>query len=92
MEGARLPPQCSVSEIGFNVDSAPAFYLNADSDPDPAFNLNADSDLDPAFNLNADPAPGSKTNADPCRSGFGPWPDFEVIKSEFSHEKYRFST
>ncbi len=35
-----------------------------------------------------DPDPGSQTNADPCSSGTGSWPDFSVTKSEFLREKY----
>jgi hypothetical protein len=44
----------------------------------------ADPDL--AFYLNVKPNPGSQINADLC--GFGSWPDFQVTKAAFLHEKY----
>ncbi len=43
--------------------------IGLNADPDPAFDLSSDSD----------PEPGSKANADACRTGT--WPDFNVSKS-----------
>ncbi len=50
--------------------------IGLNADPDTAFDLNSD----------LDPEPGSKANADTCRSGT--WPDFMSQKVEFLHEKY----
>jgi hypothetical protein len=39
------------------------------------------AELDSAFCLNPDP--GSETNRDPCRSGYGSWSDFASQRVEF---------
>jgi hypothetical protein len=71
MEGARLPLSGWI-RIGFNADSDPELFIST------RIRIRIQLFI---TNAEPDPEPGSQTNADSCRSVYGPWSDFKVTKS-----------